>query len=121
MVLDDPTGILTDKLTQLDPIRQSHTIAKRKEVILLTPVLITDSDLMSPYLPMKLAYQLGDRLNQLAPPGVEQPHAGGLIIQIPQDEPELYLDRVLSLKALATDDELVENLERILRSSRHKP
>ena len=120
-MLDDPTGILTDKLTQLDPIRQSHTITKRKEVILLTPVLITDSDLMSPYLPMKLAYQLGDRLNQLAPPGVEQPHAGGLIIQIPQDEPELYLDRVLSLKALATDDELVENLERILRSSRHKP
>ena len=28
VVLDNPTGILTDKLTHLDPIRQSCTIAK---------------------------------------------------------------------------------------------
>ena len=49
----------------------------------LTPVLINDSDYMSPYLPTKVTYALGDRLNNLAPPAIEQPNAGGLIIQIP--------------------------------------
>ena len=71
-------------------------------------------------MPTKLSYMLGDRLNQLAPPGVEQPHAGGLIIKIPEEGVEMYLDRVLSLKALGTDDELVESLERTLSSSRRK-
>ena len=40
----DPAGILTDRLSQLDAIRRSTTIARRKEVTLLTPVLMTAAD-----------------------------------------------------------------------------
>ena len=57
----------------------------------LTPVLLQDSDYLAPYLPTKVSYALGDRLNRLAPPAIEQPNAGGLIIQIPPDNPEEHL------------------------------
>ena len=59
----------------------------------LTPVLIHDSDYLSPYLPTKVTYSLGDRLNSLAPPAIEQPNAGGLIIQIPPENPWEHLSR----------------------------
>ena len=82
---------------------------------------MTDADFKLPYRPTKLAYMLGDRLNKLAPPVVVQPHAGGLIIKIPEEGAAMYLERVLSLKALNPDDELVECLQLILNSSRRKP
>ena len=67
-------------MNQLDPIRQSQVHVRRKEVILLTPVLITATDFTSPYEPTRLLYATGDRLNQLAPPAIEQVHSGGMII-----------------------------------------
>ena len=69
-----------DKLNQLDPIRQSQVHVRSKEVVLLTPVLITAADFTTAYAPTRLLYATGDRLNQLAPPAIEQVNSGGLII-----------------------------------------
>ena len=110
-----------DVLQQLGPIRLSRTQARDKEVMFLTPVLLQDSDYLAPYLPTKVSYALGDRLNRLAPPAIEQPNAGGLIIQIPPDNPEEDLSRVLHLQVLGTDDELVGHLNHFLLATRSTP
>ena len=88
---------------------------------MLTPVLVTAADFTSAYAPTRLSYARGDKLNQLAPPAIEQPYSGGLIIQIPAEEPALYLERVLSLQSLQTDSVLLSKLDHLLRSSRYKP
>ena len=107
-----------DVLQQLGPIRLSRTQARDKEVMFLTPVLIHDSDYLSPYLPTKVTYSLGDRLNSLAPPAIEQRNAGGLIIQIPPENPWEHLSRVLHLQVLSTDDDLVGHLNQVLSATR---
>ena len=86
----------------------------------LTPVLIHDSDYLSPYLPTKVTYSLGDRLNSLAPPAIEQPNAGGLIIHIPPENPLEHLSRVLHLQVLSTDDDLVGHLNQVLSATRSR-
>jgi len=75
-----------DKLLHLEAIRQSHTIPRDKEVVLLTPVMIGNNNFDAAFHPTKMAYRLGDRFNNLAPPAIERPHAGGLIIQMPLEE-----------------------------------
>jgi len=93
-----------DKLQHLDDIRPSHTIGREKEVVLLTPVLIGNSNLATEYQPTRQAYRLGDRINDLAPPSIEMAHAGGLIVEMPLEQVEPYLQRVLSLNALVPDE-----------------
>ena len=66
-------------------------------------------------------YRLGDRINDLAPPAIEQPNAGGLIIEMPLDEVQQYLERVLSLGSIASDEQLIEHLDYVLSSTRTKP
>ena len=85
-------SLLTEaKLQDLDDIRPSHTVGREKEVVLLTPVLIGQSGLDTAYHPTRRAYRLGDRLNDLAPPALPMAHAGGLIIEMPLERVEHYL------------------------------
>lgn len=72
--------------------------------------MIGNGDLTKPFYPTKLSYSLGDRFNSLAPPAIEQPHAGGLIIELPLEGCKTYLERVLSLKFIQNDETLINNL-----------
>ena len=92
-----------------------------KEVVLLTPVLLGNQNLDCAFHPTKMAYRLGDRFNNLTPPGIEMPHAGGLIIQMPLTEVRQYLERIISMQLLSTDHDLVLKLDSIIGSTRIRP
>ena len=49
-------------------------------------MMIGNNNFDATFHPTKMAYRLGDRFNNLAPPAIERPHAGGLIIQMPLEE-----------------------------------
>ena len=83
--------------------------------------MLGNSNFGDAFQPTKMAYRLGDRFNNLAPPAIERAHAGGLIIQMPLEEVKQYLERVISLDVLASDDDLVLKLDDIIGSSRVRP
>lgn len=82
--------------------------------MLLTPVLLGNSNLGESYEPTKVSYKSGDRLSALVPPTPQLANSGGLIIRMPLEQPRSYLERMLTLKALSTDEVLVQNLNQVL-------
>lgn len=60
-------------------------------------------------------------MNKLEPPAIQQPNAGGLIIEMPLEDVAGYLERVISLKVLASDEQLLDYLDIALSSCRSKP
>lgn len=110
-----------DNFNNMESIKQSITQPRDKEVMLLTPVILGNQSLSTTYEPTKLSYKLGDRFNMLVPPAVQTAHTGGLIIRMPLEGCKLYLERLISILVLPSDETLVTDLNQKLNSNRFKP
>jgi hypothetical protein len=88
--------------------------AVMKEVLLLTPVLLTRDDLLGTHQPKKQLYQHGHQLAQLPPlPALHKRH-DGFIFDMPLVDVANYLRAEMHNLRLDADEVLVDYLDRVL-------
>jgi hypothetical protein len=90
-----------------------------KEVVLLTPVMIGNSNLPSNFAKEKVSYRAGSALNSSRIfPQVVKEVVGGVLIRMPTHDIKAYLDTVVRTEKMMTDEQMVRFLEEELQKDR---
>ena len=103
----------------LGEIKPSQIKAVDKEVILLTPVIIGNTDLPSSYIKKKVNYKSGSALTtERIFPQTAKDKIGGVLIRMPTQGVRDYLDTMVKLECLMSDDDMVRFLEQEINTCR---
>lgn len=100
------------KKRDLDPVQAS------KEVTFVTPVLFGSSCFPPSLSPRTFTYKRGLPLHQDPVPAICETLSPGMVIDLPEQEVEKYIRRLLSWLPLPSDSELISHIQEFLKDQR---